>query len=363
VDGSVRVAVIGTGFGKQHIRAFGAHPRAEVVAVCSTDAARAAEVAAGFGVPGAYGDYRLLLAEAPVDAVAVITPPDQHAPITLAALDAGKHVLCARPLAASLAEAETVLRRARASGLVHAVDQQQRYLPAMRFAKELIDHGAIGRPLSLANAFGIDLPAYYANPHASPNKNTWFSDRARSGGVFLANAPHEFDRLLWLFGAVRSVAGRAHTALPDVVLEDGRRHAVDAEDSYHAVLVFASGLVGVVQCTPLAPRQRLQRLEVHGDAGSLLLEAAGADRAVLHAGSGAPGYVARPVPERLAAGAPAEGVNAAVYALADRFVRAVLDGEPMSPTFDDAYQVQALIEAVKESDRSGTWQDVAPSVA
>ena len=127
------------------------------------------------------------------------------------------------------------------------------------------------------------------------------------------------------------------------------------------MLVFASSLVGVVQCTPVASRQRLQRLEVHGDAGSLLLEAAGGDRAVLHAGPGAPGYVARPVPERLAAEAPADGVNAAVYALADRFVRAVLDGEPMSPTFDDAFHVQALIEAVRESDRSRTWQDVSPS--
>jgi predicted dehydrogenase len=67
------------------------------------------------------------------------------------------------------------------------------------------------------------------------------------------------------------------------------------------------------------------------------------------------------VPERFAAAAPAEGVNAAVYALADRFVRAVLDGEPMSPTFDDAFQVQALIEAVRESDRSGTWQDISPT--
>jgi predicted dehydrogenase len=316
------------------------------------------------GVPGAYGDYRALLAEAPIDAVAVITPPDQHAPITLAALAAGKHVLCAKPLASSLAEAETIRARAQASGLVHAIDQQQRFLPSMRFAKELIDDGAIGRPLSLVNTFGLHLPSYYANPGSSPNKGRWFSDRSRSGGVFLANAPHEFDRLLWLFGAVRSLAGRAHTAVPVVVLDDGSRHTVDAEDSYHAVLMFASGLVGVVQCAPIATKQRLQRLEVYGDGGSLLLEAAGGaggDRVVLHAARGATDYAPLPVPERLALEAPVGGGNGAVYALCDRFIGAILDGQPMSPTFDDAVRVQALIEAVRESDRSGTWQVVSPS--
>jgi predicted dehydrogenase len=80
----------------------------------------------------------------------------------------------------------------------------------------------------------------------------------------------------------------------------------------------------------------------------------------MHAGPGAPGYVARSVPERFAAHVPADGVNAGVYALADQFVRAILDGEPMSPTFGDAFHVQALIDAVRESDRAGTWQDVSP---
>jgi predicted dehydrogenase len=69
LDGAVRIGVIDTGLGKQHVRAFGAHPRATVAAVCSADAARAAQVAAEFGVPHAYGDYHAMVAEAPIDAV------------------------------------------------------------------------------------------------------------------------------------------------------------------------------------------------------------------------------------------------------------------------------------------------------
>ncbi|MBI3970638.1 MAG: Gfo/Idh/MocA family oxidoreductase [Chloroflexi bacterium] len=363
MDGRVRIGVIGTGFGKQHIRAFGAHPRAVVAAVCSTDAARAAQVAAEFGVPRAYGDYRALLAEAPVDAVAIVTPPGEHAPMALAALEARKHVLCAKPLATSLADAEVVLRRARASGLVHAIDLQQRFAPAMLYTEELLDGGAIGRPLSLVNSFGIYLPDYFANPTASPNKRAWFASRARSGGIFLANAPHELDRLLWLFGPVGSVSGHAHTALPAVVLEDGTRYACDADDSYHAVLRFASGLVGLVQCTPIAWRGRLQRLEVHGDAGSLVVEAGGGDRIVKRAGPGDRVYQELPVPERLAVRPPAPGVSGPVYALADRFVRAILDGEPMAPSFEDGFRVQELIDAIVRSDQTGVRQDLGSADA
>lgn len=87
----VQVGVIGTGFGREHPRAFGAHPRTVVTAVCSADADRARVVAAELGVQHAYGDYRALLDEAPVDAISIVTPPQLHRPMALAAFEAGKH--------------------------------------------------------------------------------------------------------------------------------------------------------------------------------------------------------------------------------------------------------------------------------
>ncbi|HEY8885589.1 MAG TPA: Gfo/Idh/MocA family oxidoreductase [Chloroflexota bacterium] len=356
MDGKVRVGVIGTGFGKQHIRVFNAHPRSVVTAVASTDVTRAGEIAGQFGVPHAFGDYRSLLAEAPIDAVAVITPPAWHVPISLAALDAGKHVFCAKPLAVTLADAHALLNRARESKLVHAIDQQLRFAPPSLFIKELLEAGTIGRPLSLVNSFCLYLPTYFANSQASPNKNAWFARRNRSGGLFLANAPHELDRLLWLFGAVRSVTGRAHTAIPEVRLPDGTLVPCDADDSYHALLEFESGLMALTQCTPLGWPSLLGRLEIHGDSGSLLQQGWG-DQPVLNLARATDrSYAEIKVPDRLTRRTAPEGLPGALYAIADRFLRAILDGEPMSPSFEDGYRTQELIEAVFRSSQTGQRQ-------
>jgi predicted dehydrogenase len=355
----VRVGIVGIGFGKQHIVAFNALPRSVVTAVCSTDAGRAAEIARQFGVPHSYGDYRAMLDEAPIDAVAVITQPATHVVISSAALAAGKHVLCQKPLAATLAEARAVRDQARASGLVHAMDQNQRFLWHSLLLKEMLDDGAIGRPLSLASAFGVNISSYYANPNASPNKNTWYSSRERSGGMVFANGGHVFDRLLWLFGPVRSVVGRVHTALTEVTLPDGTTFTPDSDDSYHAVLEFESGLMALTQCAPIAFSSAMRaRLEVHGTDGSLLEEGLGVGASVKRASAISREYVAVPTPEHVKTREAPEGVSEGIYALGDRFVRAILDGEPISPTFEDGYRAQEVIEAVLRSNQKGKRQDL-----
>jgi predicted dehydrogenase len=89
MESRLRIGVVGTGYGVQHVRAFGAHPRAEVVALCSSDAARAAKAAAGLGVPRAYGDYHAMIDDAPIDAIAVAVPPEVHLLVCAAAFADG----------------------------------------------------------------------------------------------------------------------------------------------------------------------------------------------------------------------------------------------------------------------------------
>jgi len=136
MTGEVRVGVIGTGIGVAHIEALRRVPGAAIVAVCSARAARAAEVAARFAIPRATDDYRELLA-ADIDAVVIATPPPLHAPMGLAAIAAGKHVLCEKPLAATLGEAHALRDAARAAGVVHMLYHQQRFASANARAKEL----------------------------------------------------------------------------------------------------------------------------------------------------------------------------------------------------------------------------------
>ena len=102
-------------------------------------------------------------------------------------------------------------------------------------------------------------------------ENAWFASRDRSGGFFLAAAPHLLDRLLWYFGAPTWVAGHVHVAVPEVALADGSRLRCDAPDSFHALVSFAERPLAVVQCAPRAAAGTGLRLEIHGTDGSLLL--------------------------------------------------------------------------------------------
>src|SRR5262249_37692520 len=97
-DQAMKVGLIGTGFGTRvHMPAMRADPNIEVVAICSAQRSRAQQAAEEWGVPGVAGDYRELIARDDVEMVDVCTPPDSHAEITVAALEAGKHVLCEKP--------------------------------------------------------------------------------------------------------------------------------------------------------------------------------------------------------------------------------------------------------------------------
>src|SRR3970282_2182821 len=97
----------------------------------------------------------------------------------------------------------------------------------------------------------------------SPSQNDWFASRSRGGGYFLAMAPHELDRLLWLFGPVRAATGLASLAEPEVALAKRTAFPTDAPDSYHALLEFANGLNAVASTTPVAWSGSARRLEVH----------------------------------------------------------------------------------------------------
>jgi predicted dehydrogenase len=295
----VRVGVIGTGFGRAHVRAFGAHPRAVVTAVCSADAGRARSVAAELGVPYAYGDHRALLDEAPVDAISIASPPNLHRPMAVDALEAGKHVLCEKPLAGTLSDARALVPAARRSKLVHGVDQWLRYLPSSRYARELIDEGAIGRPLSAVDSTFVNVASYYGNPDASPRKIAWFSSRDQAGGLLLAAASHTCDRLRWLFGPVQSVSGTVRTSEPEVVLPDGRVIHVDSPDAAHAIFRFTSGVVALEQIAPAAWPRTTLRLEVHGDQGALLVEWIAGEEIVKLARGSASAYAEVPIPSRL----------------------------------------------------------------
>src|SRR5438445_9995261 len=144
----VRCAVIGAGgFAEAcHVPGLQSHPRAEVVLLCGRNEERRHNLAQRLGVPETAGDYREVVTRPDIDAVTITTPNISHAEIALAALAAGKHVFCEKPLAMNAAEAEALTRAAEERGLVNQVAFTFRYTHGIARLRELLRGGAIGRP-------------------------------------------------------------------------------------------------------------------------------------------------------------------------------------------------------------------------
>lgn len=153
----VRTAIIGTGFmGRVHLEAVRRLGFVDVVAVAGSDAGKARSLADAFGVEHATGDYRTVLANAGVDAVHICTPNVRHHPMAAAALDAGKHIICEKPLAMTSAEAADLVTRAAASGRRTALCHNLRYYPMVQQMRRMREGGELGDILIAQGTYSQD---------------------------------------------------------------------------------------------------------------------------------------------------------------------------------------------------------------
>jgi predicted dehydrogenase len=140
-----RVGLVGLGFGSEFIPIYQAHPKAEVAAICQRTKSRLDEIGDRFQIARRYTDFRQLLADPNVDFVHINTPIPDHAPQTIAALKAGKHVMCTVPMATSLDEASEIVGLVRETGLKYMMAETVVYSREYLFIKELYDKGELGK--------------------------------------------------------------------------------------------------------------------------------------------------------------------------------------------------------------------------
>jgi predicted dehydrogenase len=160
----IPVGVIGTGFiGPAHIEALRRLPNVDVVALADVDEATAKSKAEALGVPNAYGDYKKLLARDDVRVVHICTPNYLHFEMSKAALNAGKHVVCEKPLAVETREAEELVALAARKGLVNAVHFNIRYYPLMRQVKLMVEKGEVGNIFSIHGSYLQDWLFYQSD--------------------------------------------------------------------------------------------------------------------------------------------------------------------------------------------------------
>jgi predicted dehydrogenase len=197
-----------------------------ITAVASRSQQRADAFGDRFGVPSRYGDVRSLLEDPHVDVVYVATPHAQHAATTLAALDAGKHVLCEKPLALSARQAEDMVERARARGLFLMEAMWSRFLPSYVALRDVLASGRLGEPLTVEADFGFRAPVV-------PEHRLF--DRALGGGALLDLGIYPVQLCSMVLGP------------PDRVTGDGVLGSTGVDEQVAAVLHHPEGRLGVVK--------------------------------------------------------------------------------------------------------------------
>jgi predicted dehydrogenase len=179
-----------------HLKGYVSHPKAKVVAVCDVDEARARAFADSHGIPEVYGDYGEMLSRAEIDAVDIATPTYLHAPMTVQAARAGKHVHCEKPFCRSVGEGLAACEAARHNGVKLVVGETYVFVSSHAKARELIDDGAIGRPLQIRQRHGAWIEREHASIYRGPPDRNWRIDRAKSGG---GDYPWIYDHAVHFF--------------------------------------------------------------------------------------------------------------------------------------------------------------------
>jgi predicted dehydrogenase len=264
-----RFAVIGLkGAGKGHVgavQALAGEGRARLVAVCDIDSTAAkrvaeAETAAAGGPPvAAYRNYQEMLSREQLDVVCIATPHYLHALMTLAALEAGAHVICEKPIAIAVSEADRMIDAAKQAGKLLAICHQGRFAPAAQAGKRLIgpaaETGDLVRVAWLSG--GIRTQAYY---DSGDWRGTWSEE---GGGTLINQKVHDLDRLCWFAGRpveVQAVTGNFyHQVEPGI------------ETLASAVLRWENGAQGVVQLS-ITDGAGLTRQEFHGQKAALVID-------------------------------------------------------------------------------------------
>lgn len=201
---------------------------------------------------------------APVDFVSVHSPPFLHREHVLLALEYGRNVVCDKPFGRSVADARDMADAATAAGVVHLINFEFRHNEVRGKIKELIDEGAIGKPLHLQ--WSMFNSASRSMPHG------WVFDEALGGGWIRTYGSHVIDALRWWIGEIEDVVGVCRTDIPMRTDSEGRQFACDAEDAFSACFTFSSGATAIVDTSFASAVTRPQRMELLGSDGVLVLE-------------------------------------------------------------------------------------------
>jgi predicted dehydrogenase len=352
----MRIGIIGAGGAARsiHMPGFQLCPDVEIAVVCDADV----DALRATGVVSTCADYRDVLQCPDIDAVVVATPNHLHREIVHATLDAGKHVLCEKPLALNRDEADSMLGAAERSGRVHMTAFTYRFVPAVQYAKHLVEHGELGNLRTVRAAYLMALSGHVLG---------WRSEKRLAGSGVLADiGSHLVHLVQFLSGDIRNLTASDRRF--------GDDPASDVEDWVAFIAQFENGAYGTFEISRVAPGRGAGIseeifIELYGSTGSLvfslqypwgLMAALGEDasdpsRPLRHYDVPDQFLKMPGSPRDVHAHDPRWGYR---YDQAFHFVESVKLGESRAPSFTDGVRCQAVLDAVLESARSRRWVEV-----
>ncbi|MHA7280937.1 Gfo/Idh/MocA family protein [Arthrobacter sp. MDT2-2] len=386
---ALRVGMVGYAFmGAMHSHAWRTAPRffdlplqPELAVLAGRDEAAVKTAAGKLGWRDTETDWRALVERDDVDLIDICTPGNTHADIAIAALEAGKHVLCEKPLANSVEEAERMTaaaQAAEANGVFAMCGFSYRRTPALTFARRLVEQGRLGTIRHIRAQY---LQDWLTDENAPM---TWRLDRSKSGSGALGDiGAHSIDAAQYVTGLpIQGVSGLLNTFVHERPLggtrvglggsgaSDGGTGTVTVDDAAIFSARFEGGAIGVFEATRFATgRKNNMRLEVNGSLGSLAFDFENMNSLEFYDATQPPetaGFSTINVTDSVhpytgnwwPAGHGLGYEHGFTHQVVD-LVQAIADGTTPSPSFDEALRVQKVLHAIEESAASGSgWQHV-----
>jgi predicted dehydrogenase len=360
-QGSISVAVVGTGFGQKiHIPGFQVHHRTDVVAVYHRDLDKARAIAAAHQIPHACQTIEEIVAIPEVQAVSIATPPFLHYDMGKAVLDAGKHLLLEKPTAMSVTEAQDLYQLAIARQAVTALDFEFRFIPAWQYLAELLAAGFVGQ----TRLIKVD---WLVSSRADANRPwNWYARKDQGGGALGAIGSHVFDYISWLFAPVRRLWGNLSTTIPmrpDPLT--GEAKPVDSDDACSILLELENGTPCQIVLSSVTHQGRGHWLEVYGDRGTLILGNSNQSDYIhgfqLWAAPTGQALTEVEIPQRLAFPMTySDGRLAPFVRVVDQWVKGIEQGMALAPSLQEGVYSQLLMDLTHQSNQTGMWVNVPP---
>lgn len=367
----VKVGIVGAGgiASFVHIPGYQKCNNTEIVAICDSSKERAKEVAEEFGIKKVYTDYREMLDREELDAVSVSTPNNLHYPIVMEAIKRGKHILCEKPLGMNCTEAQEMYEAVKRAKLKNMVAYTYRFVPAIRYAKYLIEKGYIGkvrqfRVQYLFGGGGIDFWNW-----------RWSIKEGGPGGILFDLGSHLIDFARYLVDEVEEVCGYGKIFVKRKKIAGAEKfREADAPDACAFLATFNKGAMGVFEMSWVASGRRsgrtlgkadYQYLEINGTKGTIVYNLQKPNELQLSSGNllfENDQIVTIPVPENflrlpnsprdVKADEPVIGFR---YDQIFTFINGIVKDEEIIPSFYDGLACQKVLDAVLMSIKEKKW--------